>query len=334
MNLSPVFLTAPRYVLGEIEEPYTAVEGLAARVAHFAIPMAPATWGWGSFFRTERTPAELAVASGEATLAAAGVERDSVDGLILCTNSFPRSVDDHAGFVGAVLDGLGLRKTAFTCGMTLNRCNNLLAALHLARCLVAAGGHRRVLVVTADRIADESVRLEKFALFSDGAASCLVSADEPGPDTFAVLASASAQDPAVLGVRDQIDARLAIAVNEELERATGIPHEKVAALLPANLVRPLITMKERQAGFTAAQLRMGNVERLGHCFAADPVINLADLVASGEAEPDGLCLLASSVPGVRHGVLLRKVPGPGATPRVTSKETDRMNTGTATEVRP
>jgi len=111
----------------------------------------------------------------------------------------------------------------------------------------------------------------------------------------------------VLGVRDEIDARLAIAVNEELERATGIPPEKVTALLPANLVRPLTAWKERQAGFTAAQVRMGNIERVGHCFAADPVINLTDLVTSGEGEIDGLYLLASSVPGARHGVLLRKV---------------------------
>lgn len=311
MSTSPVLLTAPRYVLGEVEEPYTAVRDLTARVAHFAIPMAPRSWGWGSFFRTGRSLVELAVASGTATLDAAldaaGTVRDAVDGLILCTSSFPGSVDDHAGFLGSVLGGLGLTRVAFACGMTLNRCNNLLAALHLARSLVGSGSHRLVLVVATDRIADEATRLEKFALFSDGAASCLVGADAQGPDSFEVLASASAQDPAVLGVRDEIDSRLSIAVNAELERATGVSPEKVAALLPANLVRPLTALKERQAGFTPAQIRMGNIERIGHCFASDPVINLVDLVASGEAETDGLYLLASSVPGARHGVLLRKV---------------------------
>ncbi len=307
MNPSPVFLSSPRYVLGEIEEPYTAIEDLEARAARYAMPVAPRTWGWGSFFRTARTPVELAVASGNATLDASGAARESVDGLIVCTTSFPRSVDDHAGFLGTVLDGLGLTSVAFACGMTLNRCNNLLAALHLARSLVRSGSHRLVLVVTADRIVDEAVRLEKFALFSDGAASCLVGAAEQGPDAFALVASASAQDTAVLGVRDQIDSRLAVAVNEELERTTGIPREKIAAVLPANLVRPLVTLKERQAGFTPAQLRTGNIERLGHCFAADPLINLVDLVASGEGEIDELCLLASSVPGARHGVLLRKI---------------------------
>ncbi|MGW4512530.1 3-oxoacyl-ACP synthase [Streptomyces sp. NPDC004393] len=306
MSSSPAFLVAPRYVLGEIEEPHTALTDLASRAAHYGIPVAPRTWGWGSYFRTERSTVELAVDSGNATLEASGAPRGSVDGVIVCTSSFPGSVDDHAGFLGAVLGGLALPSVSFAFGMTLNRCNNLLAALHVAVSLVRAGSRRRVLVVTADRIRDEAVRLEKFALFSDGAASCLVSAEE-GPDGFAVLASASAQDAAVLGLRDQIDSRLAVAVNAELERATGIPPEKITALLPANLVRPLVTMKERQAGFRAAQMRIGNIERLGHCFAADPLINLVDLLASGEQEPDGLYLLASSVPGARHSVLLRKL---------------------------
>ncbi|MEN3584857.1 3-oxoacyl-ACP synthase [Streptomyces sp. ZYX-F-203] len=306
MGTAPVFLHAPRYVLGETEEPYTAVRDLEERAARFAIPVAPATWGWGSFHRTGRAPAELAVASGNETLDAAGVSRDEVDALIVCTSAFPDFVDDHAGYLGAVLDGLGLTRTSFACGMTLNRCNNLLAALHLARSLVAGGGHRWVLVVTADRIADESLRLEKFALFSDGAASCLVGAEERGADAFALLASAAAQDHAAIRSGDRIDARLAVAVNEELEVAAGIPREKITAVLPANLVRPLVLMKERQAGFAAHQVRLGDVERLGHCFAADPVINLADLSASGEAAAGGLYLLASSVPGARHGVLLRR----------------------------
>ncbi|MFE0422070.1 3-oxoacyl-ACP synthase [Streptomyces sp. NPDC058953] len=310
MSSTPVFLLAPRYVLGETEEPYTAVEDLAERVAQYAIPMAPRTWGWGSFFRTARSTVELAVESGNATLDAAGVDRAAVDGLVVCSSSFPEGVDGHASLVGAVLGGLGLGGAAFSCGMTLNRCNNMLAGLHTARALVASGAHRLVLVVTTDRITDEAVRLEKFALFSDGAASCLVSAagHGPEPERLAVLASAVAQDPAVMGLRDQIDSRLAIAVNAALEDATGVSPEKVTALLPANLVRPLITMKERQAGFAPARMRTGNIERVGHCFAADPLINLTDLLASGDAVDDGLYLLASSVPGARHGVLLRKCP--------------------------
>lgn len=304
---TPAYLLSPGYVLGETEQPHTAIEQLEDRVAGYGIPMAPRAWGWGSYFRTDRSPVELAVASAETTLKGAGISRRSVDGLIVCTTAFPSSVDDHAGFLGTVLEELRLSSVSFACGMTLNRCNNLLAALHVARALVENGSLRTILVATADRIADEAERLEKFALFSDGAASCLVSSAEQGPDAYQILASASAQDAEVMGQRDQIDPRLAIAVNDQLQRATGIPLEKVTALLPANLVRPLVTLKERQAGFTARQVRTQNIERIGHCFAADPLINLVDIAASGEEEIDELFLLASSVPGARHGVLLRKI---------------------------
>jgi 3-oxoacyl-[acyl-carrier-protein] synthase III len=66
-------------------------------------------------------------------------------------------------------------------------------------------------------------------------------------------------------------------------------------------------MKERQAGFTAGQLYLDNITRLGHCFAADPLINLVDRAALGHIEAGSHCMLASSVPGSRIGVLLKEV---------------------------
>ncbi|MET8114551.1 hypothetical protein [Streptomyces prasinus] len=72
-----------------------------------------------------------------------------------------------------------LDAAAFT-GVTLNRCTNLLTGLRTAQALVAAGRHRGVLVVTTDRMTDEPQRMENFALFSDGAASALVSTETEG----------------------------------------------------------------------------------------------------------------------------------------------------------
>jgi 3-oxoacyl-[acyl-carrier-protein] synthase-3 len=45
---------------------------------------------------------------------------------------------------------------------------------------------------------------------------------------------------------------------------------------------------------------------VGHCFAADPLINLVDRDAQGELRDGAHYLLAASVPGSRIGVLLRK----------------------------
>jgi 3-oxoacyl-[acyl-carrier-protein] synthase-3 len=66
-------------------------------------------------------------------------------------------------------------------------------------------------------------------------------------------------------------------------------------------------MKERQAGFSREQLYLDNIPRLGHCFAADPLINLVDRTERGDVRPGRYCLLAASVPGSRLGALLSRV---------------------------
>ena len=298
-----VYLSAPRYVLGEVEVRHADLPDFAERVRAYRMPAQPALWGWGSVRRTERSVAELAVASGRATLDAAGVDPAGVDAVVLCCTRFPGGPDSHGRFVAEIMTGLGLPEAAFT-GITLNRCTNLLAGIDVATAWVAGRRHRSVLVVTADRVADERDRFEQFALFSDGAASCLVAAAAHGAPAYQVLGCASAQRTADLDWSHEISPELSRRVNEELAKATGVASGDLAGVLHANLFLPLIGMKERQAGFTAAQLDTGNVARLGHCFAADPLINLADRARRGGLA-EGTYLLAVSVPGARYGVLLR-----------------------------
>lgn len=187
MRPATALLHAPHYVLGERELDHRKIEGLDARAAELSMVPNARLWGWGSVWRTERDLAELAIESGAGTLRAAGAEASSVDALVLCSTRFPGGPRTHGEFVERILTGLGLDRAAFL-GVTLNRCTNLLVAIDVARALVLAGRHRRVLVITTDRIEDEADRMESFALFSDGAASCLVTAaaeggDDPAPGT-------------------------------------------------------------------------------------------------------------------------------------------------------
>ena len=172
----------------------------------------------------------------------------------------------------------------------------------MATALVASGRHRTVLVITTDRVADEADRMEQFALFSDGAASCLVAADPYGTPVYEIVSCASAQDNTNLDPSREISSDLARVVNESLLKAGGLALPEVEGLLHANLFLPIVTMKERQAGFSAGQLDTGNVTRVGHCFGADPLINLLDR----PTHPGHHYLLVASVPGSRFGVLLRR----------------------------
>ncbi|MFV2104317.1 3-oxoacyl-ACP synthase [Micromonospora sp. LOL_024] len=299
-----VHLSATRYVLGEIEVPHTEVPDFAKRTREYRMPAQAELWGWGTVRRTRRTVGELAVDSGRRTLRAAGVDPTGVDALVLCCTRFPGGPDTHGAFVAEVMAGLGMPTAAFT-GVTLNRCTNFLAGIDLATALVGSGRYRTVLVVTTDAVDDERDRFEQFALFSDGAASCLVGADAHGGPAYQVLGCASAQANADLDWSHEISSDLSRAVNDELAKVTGVAVGQVTGLLHANLFLPLVGMKERQAGFRADQLDTANVARVGHCFAADPLINLTDRAERHRVADGDTYLLAVSVPGARHGVLVR-----------------------------
>ncbi|MEW2065624.1 3-oxoacyl-ACP synthase [Streptomyces sp. NPDC007346] len=317
MNAIPVHLSAPSYVLGESPADHSSIANLTARAAELRIPAKASLWGWGTVHRTGKSLETLAVESGRAALTAAGAGPEEVDALILCSTRFPGGPRTHGDFVHAVMTGLGLTDTAFT-GITLNRCTNLLVGLRMAQALVASGQHRTVLVVTTDRIPDEAIRMEDFALFSDGSAACLVSGRRYGEDAYEILGSACAQDPPSLGWSHEISSDLARVVNDRILTPLDLTLQDVDGVLHPNLFKPIIVLKEHQAGFTARQLFLDNIARVGHCFAADPLINLVDRADAGRLRDDGHYLLASSVPGVRVGVLLRRL---AAAQQPTSNET-------------
>jgi 3-oxoacyl-[acyl-carrier-protein] synthase III len=298
------YLSAPAYVLGETEVAWSDVDGLRERAAQWRMPVLPDLWGWGVARRTSRGLDELFVEAGKAALDAAGLDPAAVSALVLCSTRFPGGPDTHGSFVSGVTGALGLADAAVF-GLTLNRCTTFLGGIDLAAALVAAGRHRCVLVVTADRVDDEAARLERFALFSDGAAACVV-ADAPwSAPAYDVVACASAQVNTDLDWSHEISSDLGRVVNDALLKPADLALSEVAGLLHANLFLPVVAMKERQAGYAAGQLDTANVARVGHCFGADPLINLADRAAAGRVRPGEAYVLAVSVPGVRHGVLLR-----------------------------
>jgi 3-oxoacyl-[acyl-carrier-protein] synthase-3 len=304
------YLRGTSYVLGEREVSYASIPGLPEQAAALGLAPNPGLWGWGAVRITQRDLADLAADAGRTTLLAAGVEPASVDALVLCSTRIPGPADDHGTFMAKVLTGVGLPNIPFY-GQTLNRCANLLAGLDMAGAFVLSGRYRRVLVITVDAVAEGGARMSQFALFSDAAAGCLVSA-EPGPadpggtGTHEMLGCAVAQDSTAMGSANQISSDLAREVNDRLLTPPGLKVSHVTALLHLNLFKPLLVMKERQAGFCAAQLYLDNIPRTGHCFAADPLINLADRAALGHIGEGHFCVLAASVPGSRIGILLRR----------------------------
>lgn len=315
------FVRGASYVLGEKEADYTVIGNLNELASTYRMAPNPGLWGWGGLWLSGRDLAELAVDTGLASLRAAGTDPAQIDALVLCSNRIPGIAEGHGSFVQKVLTGIGLGDIPCY-GQNLNRCANLLAGLDVARALVTCGRYRQVLLVSTDKVADDADRMSQFAIFSDGAASCIV-ASEPGESgepgeaghpggaadagVYELLGCATAQDTATLEWSSQISSDLARLVTDQLLADRGLMIGDLAALLHANLFKPLVVMKERQAGFSAEQLYLDNIPRIGHCFAADPLINLVDRAALGHLPEGSYSQLACSVPGSRIGALLRRV---------------------------
>jgi 3-oxoacyl-[acyl-carrier-protein] synthase III len=303
-----VMLVGGQYALGEIESDHTTIPNLAQRAQAFGMPVNAKLWGWGTFRRTERSLEELAIDSGTASLRAAGLDPSSIDAIIVCSTLIPGPSEDHGRFFETILTGVGLGDIAFY-GQTLNRCTNLMAALDVAKAFVSSGRYRRILVITTDKVANEADRMASYALFSDGAASCIVTSDVgDDEDGYELIACATAQEASSLEWSKEISSDLSRQVNDHLLAPLDMKLDDVAGLMHSNIFKPLVVMKERQAGFSAEQIYIDNIVRLGHCFAADPVINLVDRAAAGQMQAGRYYILASSVPGSRIGALLRKRP--------------------------
>ena len=303
MGKSTINLHGCHYSLGEEERRVSELPGLADWLAQHQMIDDAGLWGWDRFRVTGRPILDLLTETGRRSLADFGDREPKVDAVILCATRFPADVDGHADVVGRLLDALGLHH-AIPYGVTLNRCATLTASLGLAEALVRGGRHAAILVVAGDTIGTQDDRLRPFAVFSDGAASCIVSAEAGGE--FELLSTAAAVDSRTMTPNGEISSKLMRRANAELLARAGVDLCDIKCLAHNNLWKPILLLKEQQAGFRRDQLYLDNIPRLGHVFSCDPLINMIDLAAGGLVAPGELLALGSSVSGARFGALLRK----------------------------
>jgi len=303
MKNPKLYLHGCHYILGEEERPVAEIPGLANWLARNQMIDDPDLWGWDRFRVTASPTVELLAETARRSLADFGARQPPVDAVILCATRFPTDVEGHADFVGRLIETLGLHQ-AIPYGVTLNRCATLTSALGLAEALVRSGQHQSILVAAGDTIGAHAERLRPFAVFSDGAASCIVSAGQGGE--FQLLGTAAAIDARMMKPNGEISADLARRANAELFARAEVGLRDIKCLAHNNLWKPIVVMKELQAGFRRDQLYLDNIPRIGHVFSCDPLINMIDLAESGSVASGELLALGSSVSGARFGALLRR----------------------------
>jgi 3-oxoacyl-[acyl-carrier-protein] synthase-3 len=216
-----------------------------------------------------------------------------VDAVVYATDTFwqPEATKGPA----RLLEALGCSRTPLY-GAALHECGNLGAALHTARATVAAGLAHDVLVLTTD-VCRPGGRLMggNLSVLSDGAASCLVGTARPDSG-FRLIAMQTAVEGAMHRINITTDTIAVVkATSDGLGRASkaayvaaGVQPTDAKLLVTNNYGRSSLRIFAASVGMGFDKVYHANNADIGHCFAADVLIDLEALRTGGDLRPGDL----------------------------------------------
>lgn len=258
---------------------YRDLPDIEERILALNIPDEEDLWNWG-WCRRSAGDYDEHVARGftEAVefIGGAGI---AVDAVLACGPTHNDGDRFAAAIVRDVLPKIGVGAERLR-RVDDRDCANVMQAVADARELIAAGADH-VLILAAEKMEDERARFRKHSMFSDFSFALLLSSGvdrcgheiadvymgrdpHPGQDTSAILTRHLEKE----------------CVTELLAR-NGVERRDVAKLFYLNLFEPIAEMKGKDIGFPGRQLHTDEVKESGHCYGADPFINMHGYLAKG-----------------------------------------------------
>lgn len=254
----------------------------------------------------------MLVPAGEDALR--GADRDSVRYLL-----YAHTVQHVAPPGHHVLDRvrreLGLRNaTAFA--LSQQNCVSALYAVQLAQYLLHdAEPGSQVLIMAGEKTLSPAIQLiPGTTVMGEATAACLVGTGAAGDEVLAVATRTLGRFYRCNDCSDELKAEygeiyagtLVSVMNEALGQA-GFGVGDVAAVLPHNVNRFSWKQLSRGLGIPLEKVYLDNVSKLGHCFGADPFINLSDAKKGGIVGPGDLVLLATAGLGATFAAIVARV---------------------------
>lgn len=263
--------------------PIASIEPIARdeTVLEFLLAM-----GLRDYRRSDQSPWRLAAASARATLERAGMGAGQIGGMVYASTSFQQR-SFYVNDLSELVRELELWHVS-PLGVTLSECGNFAAALRVASALVRSGEQDQVLLVTADVCPGPEARLipPTVSVLSDGAASCIVSAERRGFEVLSVrqvsnhrvrFADPSTESVRVLRYNAEGARRAARAAMVD----AGVSPPDLASLVPNNLTRSVLELFAAQCEVPFDRVYTARVAELGHVYACDAIINLDAAAPAG-----------------------------------------------------
>lgn len=258
--------------LGEQKVWYRDLEGIEEAIRESQIPDEEELWGWGYCHRSVsdyRGHVARGFREVSAYLTREGIAIDTVIG---CGPFQTGSAEFSSALAseGILRSAGGGGKLHLVAGF---ECVNVLQALREATDRVQEG-EENVLILAAEWLDEDPARFRPWCFFSDFCLALVVSARiDDCRFELRDVSIRSDPDPAEDGSR-VFSRELETHCVGGLLAANGLPHSAVDRFLYMNLFQPIAEMKGKEVGFGAEQLYTGLGTELGHCYGADPFINL------------------------------------------------------------
>lgn len=282
------------YVVGEVA---LEVENLPNRVEVLAahdMPDVKDVWGWEYCRRSDRSSADLAVDAASRSLAHS-VDPAAVDALVVCCGD-RLNYHEQNRFLAELTCSLGLGDfQTYWLGGT--GCVSLFSAVGLARTMVTTGTVRNVLIVGVDKVADDAHRFQRFGVLSDAACSFVIG--DAGRSDFSIVDTVTLSAARTLERSDDFQAKCDL-IHSALERfgqPQGFDYDRVEAIFGPNVFLPIQELELSLLPVDGSLAWADNTARYGHCYAADPFINLVDFYRSPVRNSARTTLLASTAHG-------------------------------------
>jgi 3-oxoacyl-[acyl-carrier-protein] synthase III len=260
----------------------------------------------------QRSAAEMASAAVDRLLRTERIDARSIDGLLLFHSFFLLSLEPHSLLMD-VQERIGIRP-AFAAALGGQHCATGLAALDVARCLIAGGRLRRILLVGADCFLGSSNReIEDVTLQGDGACAALVEADAGRGELLACGSRLDASLFQGIDAARELRERFKLTyllgshrvARDTLARA-GLSPADVSLVVPHNVNGSSWMPVMRSLRIAPDRLFAENIDRIGHMSSIDPFANFADALAGGRTHPgDLVLLLAAGLGAVWNCAVLR-----------------------------
>jgi 3-oxoacyl-[acyl-carrier-protein] synthase-3 len=173
------------------------------------------------------------------------------------------------------------------------------------------------LLLTGEKVFTDGLRvLRQAAILGDAAAACLVALDGPGDTvlsvahrTFGEFHRAQNMHPDLLARYNRDYTSMLAAVIREAVHAADLTMDQVSMILPHNVNRYSWSVIARDLSVPIERVYLANVPKTGHCFGADPFVNLATARAEGAVRPGDTLLMASAGEGGTFGAVVLRAGG-------------------------